>query len=341
MTITPLLTLLAAAPLTLAQAPPDFMGPPNDWVTIHNEGAVDVDDACDTSNLSVPRFQIHEMLAIDAIPTLTDPDTVPLDEAAWLTDADRLIYIAIGTDTLAVPIRVINWHEVIQTEIGGEPVAITYCPPCDSVAVVSRRVSRPAALTAASDPARADDPMVLDFGVTGALFNSNAIFYDEATRSLWSQLGMEAISGPFAGTRLRHHPFRLLRTPELRDLAPATTRVVTPNTGYERPYDSSPYDAYFADNRLIVPVWFLDGRLPGKTLGLCIADGDQSWFVPASDLIERELEVATPSGPVRVTISTAGVMILEAPENVSVAQGFFFAWAAFHQGTTIVRADPG
>ncbi len=310
------------------------MGPVN-WEPVHRENAVNVDEAFDTSNLAIDRFQIHELLAKDTIPSLTDPETVPLSEADFLMERGRIVLVEVNGAYLAVPIRVLNWHEMINIEVGGEPIAVTYCPLCDSVSVFSRRVPMPESVD--SENAGAD--VTLEFGVTGALYNSNVLFYDKRTKSLWSQLGMEALSGPMVGTALRHLPFRVLRTPEVRIEAPEDTRVVTTNTGYTKPYESSPYEAYFTQPRLVVPVWFMDTRLPAKTLGLGVKVGDKSWFVPASDLMNLELSFDTPAGKVRATISTGGLVVLDAPEEAQLAQTFFYSWAAFHRGTEIVRVD--
>ena len=329
------LVLVAAAFLAVGvvvgqEAETPLMGPPeNSWVTIHREGAVNLDEAYDTSGLTIPRFQVHEMLAQDAIPALTDPETVALKDAAWLEDGDRLIYVERGDDAIAVPIRVINWHEAMNVTLDGQPIAITYCPLCDSVTVLSREVVTPGG-----------ERRVLEFGVTGALYNSNVLLYDRETKSLWSQLGLEAVSGAMVGTRLDLLPFRMLRTPELRAEASEETPVVTPEaTGYERQYESSPYDQYFMQPGLVVPVWFIDNRLPAKTLGLGIATEMQTWCVVAADLRDRVATVETDRGPVRVTISTAGMDVLEAPEGVDVAQTHFYAWAAFHRATRIVRLE--
>ena len=56
-----------------------------------------------------------------------------------------------------------------------------------------RRVGGPEASVISRTVTR-DDGMseVLEFGVSGALYNSNVLMYDRTYRCLWSQLGMEA-----------------------------------------------------------------------------------------------------------------------------------------------------
>ena len=60
-------------------------------------------------------------------------------------------------------------------------------------------------------------PDALEFGVSGALFNSNVLMYDRTDKALWSQLGMEAVSGPLSGTRLRHLPVRVVSFQQFKE----------------------------------------------------------------------------------------------------------------------------
>ena len=80
-----------------------------------------------------------------------------------------------------------RWHEVVNDIVGGIPIAVTYSPLCDSVAVFSR---------AAGDE-------VVDLGVSGYLYNSNTLLYDRrrqpATSPLWTQLDGEVVSEPGPG----------------------------------------------------------------------------------------------------------------------------------------------
>ena len=46
----------------------------------------------------------------------------------------------------------------------------------------------------------------LTFGVSGLLHESNVLFYDHQTESLWSQLKEEAVTGPLTGTHLKALP---------------------------------------------------------------------------------------------------------------------------------------
>jgi len=280
----------------------------------------------DLSNLQVPRDQIHRLLERDAIPALIDPALEPGARATWLESDDRVIEIEIGGEAVAAPLRILTWHEVANLTVGGEPVAATYCPLCDSATLMSR-VVRP----------DGREPEVLEFGVSGALYNSNVLMYDRTHLALWSQLGMEAVSGPLAGTRVDLLPVSVVPWHAFRDAHP-DGRVISVDTGYDRRYDAPAYQSYFEDPD---PHWTagdFDDALEAKTLGVGIRDGSSAWFI-TREAIGDGYALETPSGTVRLERSAAGIAVLEAPEGVLTAQTFYYAWSSFQPGTTVVHDD--
>ncbi len=299
---------------------------------VRRPGSVDIAKEYNLQDLRIPKDQIHTLLPRDAIPALTDPKLEPVAEATWLPDDARIIAVTVGDETLGVPLRVLDWHEIVNVTIGGEPVAVTYCPLCDSATVFSRRVK-----------SSSGEPVVLEFGVSGALFNSNVLMYDRRDKGLWSQLGMQAVSGPLAGTALDMLPVRLVSKGTFRK-AHAAAQIVSRETGYQRDYGRSPYQSYFAGERLMVPVAKMGDALPRKTLGLGVAVGERAWFVPV-DVIGPEFTLQTPAGPVKVRRNEAGVVVEQAPAAVRTAQTFYYSWSAFYPATAVVKqaadASPG
>ena len=96
-----------------------------------------------------------------------------------------LLFGASG-QAFAYPIKFLNFHELVNDEIDGVHLLVTYCPLCGSGVVFDRRVG--------------DE--VLVFGNTSALYNSDLVMFDHATGSYWFQTGGEAIVGEKTGTRL-------------------------------------------------------------------------------------------------------------------------------------------
>ena len=183
---------------------------------------------------------------------------------------------------------------------------------------------------------------VLVLGVTGALYNSNVLFYDREQKGLWSQLSMRAVSGPLVGTELRHLPSRILPFGLFRGLYPGA-RVLSRDTGHNRTYQRSPYDAYFARKKLMVPMKEHGDALPIMTAGIGILDGAKAWFVVA-DSIGDGKTIETPRGAVVLTASknAKGMWSISAdrvPEGVQTAQTFYYSWSAFHPSTEVVGKE--
>ena len=75
---------------------------------------------------------------------------------------------------------------VVGLPRGGVPVAVTFCPLCNTAIVFDRRVGE----------------RTLDFGTTGRLRFCNLIMYDRQTESWWQQATGAGIAGEFAGAQL-------------------------------------------------------------------------------------------------------------------------------------------
>lgn len=160
----------------------------------------------------------------DAIPPLFFPEYISLSETD-LQDEDFVLGFELGEDTRAYPLKILNFHEIVNDEIGGEKVLITYCPLCRSGIVFSRILNG----------------RELTFGNTGALFESALVMYDKETESYWGQVGGEAIKGELKGTKLEVLPSNILTFGEWKSLH-TNTKVLTKNLGFNRNYDLDPYE---------------------------------------------------------------------------------------------------
>jgi len=187
-----------------------------------------------------------------------------------------------------------------------------------------------------------EDPPVAVFGVTGALYAGNVLFYDRTEYGLWSQLAGGAVSGPRVGRSLSPLRFRMVRMDRLVERAPDTW-VAQPPPDSPIPYGSDPYASYFADpDRLLVPVRGIGGALPPKTLGLGVrSPAGRAWFVVADAARDADGYVLdTPEGAVRFRTTLAGIQVLAAPRDYFTAQTFYYAWSAFHPRTKVVASSP-
>jgi len=124
----------------------------------------------------------------DGIPAILNPVLIPAKDATFLRDEDRVLGIAQGKDVRAYPVKILNWHEVVNDTVAGKPVVITYCPLCGTGIGFDGLI----------------EGRTYTFGVSGLLYQSDLLMYDHQTESLWSQIAMEAVTGSMAGQKLRH-----------------------------------------------------------------------------------------------------------------------------------------
>lgn len=209
-----------AAVLTLALAPTLASANPDQW---EREGW-----QTDFSQMSV---ESSEVLSggppKDGIPSIDDPQFVPIEEANDLDDREPVIGLAIEGDARAYPLRILTWHEIVNDMVGERPVIVTYCPLCNAALVFDRTVG--------GEP--------VEFGTTGKLRNSDLIMYDRATESWWQQFTGEAIAGERLGERLALVPSRLESWGEFKARHPEG-RVLVPNDPNFRNYGRNPYVGY-------------------------------------------------------------------------------------------------
>jgi len=152
----------------------------------------------------------------DGIPAIDQPRFVDAGRAR-LADADRILGIARNGIARAYPVRILNWHEIVNDRLGDEPIAVTYCPLCGTGIAFDARVGE----------------QVARFGVSGLLFNSDVLLYDQRTESLWSQIMAKAIAWPLKGTTLTSVPIAHASWAAWRTRHPRT-EVLSTETGSTR-----------------------------------------------------------------------------------------------------------
>ena len=65
----------------------------------------------------------------DGIPAIDRPRFEAASQAArWLDDREPVVVVDVGADARAYPLQILIWHEIVNDEVGGTPVAVTYCP---------------------------------------------------------------------------------------------------------------------------------------------------------------------------------------------------------------------
>jgi hypothetical protein len=106
--------------------------------------------------------------------------------------------------------------------------------------------------------------LVLDFGTSGRLYNSDLVMYDRQTKSLWPQFEGRAVVGELIGTELEVlGGASTVPWAAFRDAHP-DGRVLSRDTGFDRPYGQNPYVGYDAPGNPPSPLFIgrVDTTLP-------------------------------------------------------------------------------
>jgi hypothetical protein len=274
----------------------------------------------------------------DGIPAIDDPRLVPVELTTFLEDREPVIEVQVGGEARAYPIQILVWHEIANDVIGGVPVAVTFCPLCNTAIVFERRVRG----------------RTLDFGTTGNVRNSDLVMYDRQTESWWQQFGGEAVVGELTGQRLEQLPSRIVAWADFRREHP-DGQVLSRITGVSRPYGENPYAGYDSvDSPPFFPAKNADDeRLLPKERVVFIERGDDAVVVPFSTLREKKVVRVEVGGSKLVVRWRAGVAsslddaeiaagrdvgaaeVLENGRLVAFDQPFWFAVAAFRPNARI------
>jgi len=205
----------------------------------------------------------------DGIPPIDAPvftSVVAADE--WIDDAEPVVVIEIGGDERAYPVQILIWHEIVNDTVGGVPVAVTYCPLCNSAVSYRRTI----------------EGVETTFGTSGRLFASALVMYDRATESLWTHFDGRAVVGVLTGRTLEAIPSPLISWSDFKVTHPDGTVLDRAATGYDRPYGNNPYVGY--DNPDTDPFLFrgaVDDRAVAKqrVVGVALEDAAGAWALEA------------------------------------------------------------
>lgn len=193
----------------------------------------------------------------DGIPSIDTPEFTEASQEYHVSDSDTVLGLEINGDVRAYPLSILVWHEIVNDNVGGVPVAVTYCPLCFTNQVFERVI----------------DGQEVEFGTSGKLYNSNLVMYDRLTNSYWSQALGKAIVGELAGYELSTIPFDVIKWGDWKSLHPDSV-VLTTNTGHIRAYGVDPYGNYYTETRILFPVENTDNRMHPKEIILGFNDGD-------------------------------------------------------------------
>jgi len=257
----------------------------------------------------------------DGIPAIDQPKFMAADEVNWLKPDDRVLGLVINGVVKAYPVSILNWHEIVNDELAGRAVVVSFCPLCGTGIAFDVSNMEPGG-----------------FGVSGLLFESDVLLYDRSSQSLWSQIWMNAVSGPKKGQKLK--PLALdhtswadwhLRHPE--------TLVLTKNTGFSRDYSRNPYLGYESRERIYFPVQNSNDSFHRKSWVMGLVHNGVVKAYPFESLAAGPSEFNDNIGgdEVRVEFDEQNqtARILLDGQQLATVQSYWFAWVAFYPETLI------
>jgi len=373
--LTFLLPYTAYAQLSCENPPPPF----NDPLVLENWQTVwDLTDICISQDGIFDEI-ISGGVGRDGIPPLDNPTfDAQTTSDLWLQLQSPVITVEINGVARAYPLAILTRHEIVNDVVDSTPIAVTFCPLCNSAIVYDRRV----------------DGDILRFGVSGFLRNSDLIMWDDKTQSWWQQFTGEGIVGTYTNKLLSIISSQVVSYGAFKEQYPDGEVLSTQGRNYgDNPYvgyDSSSQPFLFTgviDNRLFATERVfgvdLDGEIiaypyedlsnevvindtlgtadivvlwqPGSVSALDNAEIDKSKDVGMAGLFKRDLDgqnytfsfvenmiVDDQTGSIWNVFGTAisGAMEGSQLQQINAYPHFWFAWAAFKPQTEIYGYEP-
>ncbi len=263
------------------------------------------------------------------IPTLTNPKLVSAAQATYLVGNEKVFGVVINGDARAYPYRIMDWHELLNDVVGGEPVTLAYCTLCssgilfDSIPVGTHSL--------AGKP--------LSFGSSGLLYRSNKLMYDQSTNSLWNQFTGKPAVGTLARADLKLNARPIVTTTWKQWLAThPDTRVLDINTGHDRDYQpGKPYGDYFASPDLRFPAATdkQQGKPKSELYVLRISGAEKAWPL---ELFKRGAVINDQAGALKlVLIGNAKTKTVRAYRR----ENYVFAADSFSDSSSDSSSDSG
>ena len=315
------------------------------WSATAIEREIDLDAVppVDTSNASVPLQEVvfdtfdgsfvrlsnaseARIRALrDAIEPIYNPGYGSRGALPWLAGSDLVLgYISESGVPYAYPLKILNFRELVNDEIDGVPILVSYCPLCASGVAYSREV----------------EGRTLLFGNTSALYQSDLVMFDHETGSYWFQVRGAAIVGELTGARLGVLPSMTLPWGDWKRLHP-DTRLLASDGGqsFDERFAQNPFASYpqaIDEERFAFPVSKdqLDGRLPASEVVVTVEAGNAIKAYPARVIGDAAVNDEVGGEPVVVFSRAAGFATAFRPLSSGRRLTFSFVEGTFRDTET-------
>ena len=186
----------------------------------------------------------------DGVPPITQPKHLENPAPDFLPDEELVIGLELNGKPRAYPRRMLEYHELVQDSLGGDPIVGTLCGFSGCAAFYNASVNN----------------VAYEFGNSGFHYRANKLLYDKSTKSLWQALSGLPVIGPMAGGATILQPLPVVTTTwkTWRELHPNTS-LLSPDTGFQIDYSKpTPFSEYAQTDELVYQVPKTDDRLKNK-----------------------------------------------------------------------------
>ncbi|MFW2382458.1 MAG: DUF3179 domain-containing protein [Acidimicrobiales bacterium] len=224
------------------------------WKTDWSRTTIDLDELI----AGIPRPDPR-----DAIPPIDEPEfESPAAAAEWLEADEPGALVQLGGDARFYPLSIMTRHEIVNDRFGDVPVAVTFCPLCNTALAFDRRI----------------DGEVIRLGVSGLLRNSDMVMWDDISTSLWQQITGEGIAGQFAGSQLDLINTQIVSFSQFAEAFPDGMSL-SRNTGFQIGYGANPYAGYSSSTDPFLFDGDLDPRFPAleRVVGVVTPGGNKAY----------------------------------------------------------------
>lgn len=238
-----------------SQLPRDLATVSEDWATDFSRATIGFDELA---------IGIRSLPIRDRIPPIDSPVFVSAASSEHVAEREPGLSLEISGDARFYPLSILTAHEIVNDVVAERPMAVTFCPLCNSAIVFDREV----------------EGRQLRFGVSGLLRNSDLVMWDDITESLWQQLTGEGLIGRFAGAQLTFVPSAITSFEDFTRRYP-DGQVLGPDQGFGRQYGYNPYVGYSSRSAPYESFFTqeLDDRFPAleRVVNVTIADSARAY----------------------------------------------------------------
>lgn len=278
----------------------------------------------DLGNITIPiEFVKDGGPPRDGIPSIDNPEFMNTTDVNFLKEEDRILGVYFNGISKAYPVRILNYHEIVNDEFDSHPIVVTFCPLCGSGLAFNAMI----------------DGEKRTFGVSGLLYNSDVLLYDRQSETLWSQILSEGVAGQLAGKKLEVIQTYNTSWKNWKNQYP-NTLVLSTNTGFSKDYSRDPYPEYYESEKVWFPVVSTNDAMhpKAKILGLEIKGIFKAY--PFSELQKSKGIIQDIVNGQDLLIyydkKEESAYITDTENNIITSTTlFWFAWVAFHPDTEI------